>query len=88
VPDPSFDRLAHAGERRYPSREGVTVFIDRLGEPGVIAMAITELALEGRPAGSLGTGCELGEQDRLPGAAQASKRPVRVKRRIREERLE
>jgi hypothetical protein len=33
-------------------------------------MAIAELALEGGPAGALGTGREFGEQDRLPAAAQ------------------
>jgi hypothetical protein len=48
-------------------------------------MAIAELALEGGPAGSLRAGRELGEQDRLPGAAQASERPVRVEGCFREE---
>lgn len=86
--DAALDRLADAGTHRDSARQGVTVLVDRLGKPGVVAMAIAELALQCHPARAFGAGREFGKKDGLPRAAQSRECPVRMERRFRYERLE
>ena len=78
LPGP-LDRVSDSREcAAAPDQRGAIVG-DRVGQSGVVAVAIAELALEAEPAGPLARG-ELAEEHRLARPADARERPVRVRR--------
>jgi len=74
----ALDRLPDRGDGVRAADQRLGVLDDRLGETDVIAVPIAEFAVESEPAGTLGPGSELAEQDGLARASQTGKRPVRM----------
>jgi hypothetical protein len=70
------DLLTDPGDEIDPTDKGVDVLFDRVGETLVVAVTVAEFSLERQPAGALGPGRELVDQDRLSGPAKTGNRPT------------
>ncbi len=83
------DGSLERGREAAAAKQCVGVLLDRLSQPGVVAVSLPELTLEGQPAGGLCTGGRGLDEHRLARSAQAGDGPVRVKRMaVGDERVE
>ena len=83
------DGLFERGREAAASKQCVGVLLDRLSQPGVVAVSLAELALEGQPAGGLCTRGRGLDEHGLPRSAKAGDGPVRVERMgVGDERVE